>query len=87
MRPLKTTQEEHVDVRIGVTHTPKEVEVALAEGTSAEDVRQVVDAALNGGETLWLTDRRGRQVCVPTSKLAYVEIGSPDTDRRVGFGG
>lgn len=76
-----------MDIRIGVIHTPKEVEVALGEDTSPADVRQLVDAALNGGETLWLTDRRGRQVCVPTSKLAYVEIGTPDAERRVGFGG
>lgn len=76
-----------MDVRIGVTHTPKEVEIAMAEDTSPEDVRKRVDEALSGGETLWLTDRRGRQVCVPTSKLAYVEIGSPDAERRVGFGG
>jgi hypothetical protein len=76
-----------VDVRIGVTQTPKEVEVSMAEDFSPEDVRKLVDEAMTSGETLWLTDRRGRQVCVPTSKVAYVEIGSPDTERRVGFGG
>ena len=26
----------------------------------------------------WLTDRKGRQVGVPTEKIAYVEIGTPD---------
>ena len=35
---------------------------------------------------LWLTDRRGRQVAVPAAKLAYVEVGPPDGDRRIGFG-
>lgn len=76
-----------MDVRIGVTDTPKEVEIAMAENSSPEEVRAAVDAALSAGETLWLTDRRGRQVGVPTGKLAYVEIGVPDSERRVGFGG
>ena len=35
---------------------------------------------------MWLTDRRGRQVGVPADKVAYVEIGTPDADRRIGFG-
>ena len=34
---------------------------------------------------LTLTDERGRQVVVPSDKLAYVEIGEPES-RRVGFG-
>ena len=46
-----------------------------------------VDAAIAAGSTLWLTDRKGRQVGVPSAKLAYVEIGSPDDGRRIGFGG
>jgi hypothetical protein len=39
------------------------------------------------GGTLWLTDRRGRQYGVPADKVAYVEIGSTDKSRRIGFGG
>ena len=35
---------------------------------------------------LWLTDRRGRRVGVPTAKVAYVEVGGTAEDRRVGFG-
>ena len=34
-----------------------------------------------------VTDRKGRQVGVPVAKVAYVEIGSPHDDRRIGFGG
>ena len=34
---------------------------------------------------LWLTDKKGRRVGVPTAKLAYVEIGAPRSDRRVGL--
>jgi Protein of unknown function (DUF3107) len=76
-----------VDVRIGLTQTPKELEVQLDEGADPAALRQQVDQALADGGTLWLTDRRGRQVGVPVGKLAYVEIGSPQDERRIGFGG
>ncbi len=76
-----------MDVRIGLTQTPKELEVQLDDGADAADLRKLVDQALADGSTLWLTDRRGRQVGVPAEKLAYVEIGSPDDSRRIGFGG
>ncbi len=75
-----------MDVRIGLTQTPKELEVNLEEGTDPAAVRQQVDAALGEGTTLWFTDRRGRQIGIPAAKLAYVEIGSPSDERRIGFG-
>ena len=76
-----------MDVRIGLTQTPKELEVQLDDGADADALRTQVDAALADGTTLWLTDRKGRQVGVAAAKLAYVEIGSPDDGRRIGFGG
>ncbi len=76
-----------MDVRIGLTQTPKELEVNLEEGTDPAAVRQQVESAMADGATLWLTDRRGRQFGVPAAKLAYVEIGSPQDERRIGFGG
>jgi hypothetical protein len=76
-----------VDVRIGMTQTPKELEVHLADDADPAAVRKQVDEALAAGTTLWLTDRKGRQVGVAAAKLAYVEIGSPDDERRIGFGG
>ena len=77
-----------MDVRIGVTYSAKELDLEVPEGTTADDVRKQVEAALADDDSvLWLTDRRGRQVGVPASKVAYVEIGSPHDDRRIGFGG
>ncbi len=76
-----------MDVRIGLTQTPKELEVQLGDDADASALRAQVDAALAAGGTLWLTDRKGRQVGVPAGKLAYVEIGSPEDERRIGFGG
>ena len=76
-----------MDVRIGVTNSPKELEVLLADDTDADAVREHIDAAFAAGGTLWLTDRRGRQYGVPVDKVAYVEIGSTEASRRIGFGG
>jgi hypothetical protein len=77
-----------MDVRIGVVQTPKEIMVELAEDSSAEEVRALVAKAPSGDDpVLWFTDRHGRQVGVPSERLAYVEIGRPDDMRRLGFGG
>lgn len=78
-----------MDVRIGVTYSPKELDLELEDGTEPASVRSQVEAALAGGDAgvLWLTDRRGRQVGVPVPKIAYVEIGAPGADRRIGFAG
>jgi Protein of unknown function (DUF3107) len=83
----RLTQEEEVDVRIGVKSSPNVLEVSLADDTDGEAVREHIDKAFADGGTLWLTDRRGRQFGVPVDKVAYVEIGSSDTGRRIGFGG
>src|SRR5437763_13851672 len=74
-----------MDVRIGVTQTPKEIEVELGDDADGDQVVKDVEAALAGGKgMLWLTDRRGRRVGVPADKVAYVELGSPAEERRGG---
>jgi uncharacterized protein DUF3107 len=76
-----------MDVRIGVTYSPKELDLELDE-SGADGVRTQVETALGAGPgtVLWLTDRKGRQIGVPVDKIAYVEIGAPGADRRIGFG-
>jgi len=75
-----------VDVRIGVTQAPREVTVEVPDD-ERDDVRKCIEDALSGAvPTLWLHDKRGKWVAVPSAKIAYVEIGSPDGDRRMGFG-
>ncbi len=75
-----------MDVRIGVTYSPTELELELGDESDPEKVKAEIDAALGGTGALWMTDRRGRQVAVPVEKIAYVEIGSPDDAHRIGFG-
>jgi hypothetical protein len=77
-----------VDVRIGVTQAPREINIELADDADRDDVKSRVEAALAGAsDVLWITDKRGKDVGVPSAKIAYVELGSSDSDRRIGFGG
>jgi hypothetical protein len=75
-----------VEIRIGITQTPKEIEIDLADDKSGDElIEQITTSVGQDGTMLWLTDRKGRRVGVPTAKLAYVEIDAPSRDRRVGF--
>lgn len=77
-----------MDVRIGVTYSTKEIDVDLGDDADVTQLRSEIEGVLGEGEgVLWLTDRKGRQVGVPAAKVAYVEIGSPNDARRIGFGG
>lgn len=75
-----------MDVRIGIVQTAKELEIELGEDADRDQLLADIEAALAGDAVLWLTDRRGRRVGVPVTKVAYVEVGAPTPDRRVGFG-
>lgn len=76
-----------MEVRIGVTYTAKELEVDLADDADRDQlVKHITDALSNADGVLWLTDNRGRQYAVPASKVAYIEVDSSTTERRVGFG-
>ena len=73
-----------MEVRIGVQHATREL--VIESGQTTDAITDAVSAALAGKtEVLSLEDERGRRVVVPAAKLAYVEIGEPES-RRVGFG-
>ena len=76
-----------MDVRIGVTQAPRELSVEVPDD-ERDEVTAQIEAALAGKvDVLWITDKKGRRVGVPAAKIAYVEVGTPDGDRRIGFGG
>lgn len=76
-----------MDVRIGVTQAPREITIEVDDSTR-DDVKARVEAALAGAsDVLWIADKRGRDVGIASAKIAYVEIGSAEGERRIGFGG
>ena len=78
---------DHVDVRIGVTQAPREINLELAEDADRDDLKSRIGAALAGAsDTLWITDKRGNDVAIPSAKIAYVELGSAESARKIGFG-
>ncbi len=76
-----------MDVRIGIIQSPREIDVELSDSVSRDEVLATIEEALGSSEgVLWLTDKRGRRVGVPSAKVAFVEVGAVSDDRRVGFG-
>ena len=77
-----------MDIRIGITQAPREIAVEVEDNAKArEALKKSVDAALKGETTtLWIIDKKGKDIAIPSAKIAYVEIGSTDAERRIGFG-
>lgn len=71
-----------MEITIGIADSPRQLTLSTEE--SPESIEQQVTEALVG-DSLRLTDDKGRRVIVPAAKIAYVEIGPADS-RRVGFG-
>jgi hypothetical protein len=72
-----------VEVKIGVADSHRELTVSTAD--SPDQVEALVTEALRNAQgLLTLIDEKGRRYIVPTSRVAYIEIGPADS-RRVGF--
>ena len=75
-----------MDVRIGVTYSMRELELELEDSLDRDELKDhVAEALADDGKVLWMTDKRGREIAIPASKVAYVEIGSPAEQRSIGF--
>jgi hypothetical protein len=74
-----------MELRIGVVHTPKELNVEL-DGTADEVVGSIDKAMADGTPMLWVTDTKGRRVGIPITRIAYVEVDEDGGNKRVGFG-
>ena len=76
-----------MDVRIGVTQSPREITLEVADDLDRAALKSQIEAALAGTiGVLWLTDKKGRDIAVSAAKIAFVELGSAADDRRIGFG-
>lgn len=70
-----------MDIRIGIKDSAREI--AFDSAQNAKEVEELVVAALESGH-LTLDDAKGRRYIVPSTGIAYVEIGSEST-RKIGF--
>jgi hypothetical protein len=74
-----------MELRIGVVHTPKELNLEL-DGTADEVVASIDKALADGTALVWLTDVKGRRIGVPADRIAYIELDEDGANKRVGFG-
>lgn len=76
-----------MDIRIGISDSPRELDLELPEGTTQEEIVELLDSSVaNGSSIIWISDKKGRKLGILASKLAYVEVGAAKEERRVGFG-
>ncbi|KIA63173.1 DUF3107 domain-containing protein [Nocardia vulneris] len=72
-----------MEVKIGISDSPRELLIISSQ--TPDEVEALVAGALNGsGGVVSLTDDKGRKFLIQASKVAYVEIGTPQSGR-VGF--
>ena len=75
-----------MDVRIGVTNTMREIDLDVDDSIERGQLKDHIEKALSTEDgVLWIADKKGREVAIPSAKVAYVEIGSPADGRTIGF--
>ena len=75
-----------MDLRIGVAHMQKEVNLEMADDFDLSAFKSnLEEVSKNETSIVWLTDINGREVGIPGNKIGYVEIGIQDSGRTVGF--
>lgn len=73
-----------MEVKIGVQNVARELSIE-SDQTAAEITATVRAALGDPSGVLALTDNKGREVLVPVTSLAYIQVGESEIGR-VGFG-
>lgn len=71
-----------MEVTIGVQNVARELTVET--DADPAEVTKAVEAAINDGGVLRLTDTRGRAVFVPGAAIGWIQVGDAEKGR-VGF--
>ena len=78
-----------MEVLIGIQLTTRELKIDVPDDQADALRKQIEDVFARSGDgkpaVLWITDKEGRTIGVPSDKLAYVEIGADKASRAVGF--
>jgi hypothetical protein len=76
-----------MDVVIGVQGSDRAIKVQL-EDAQVKDLRSQLDDAFGGKDAtklVWVTDKDGVELAIPTDKIAFIEFGKDKAERHVGF--
>jgi hypothetical protein len=74
-----------VEIRIGVSQSVKEIDLDLGDADRDKVMADITATLALETGMLWLTDKKGKTIGVPSAKVAYVEVGPAVEDRKVGF--
>ena len=58
----------------------------MADDTDRAALKSAVADAISSGSVLWVADKKGKETGVPGAKIAFLDIGTTDAERRIGFG-
>jgi len=73
-------------IRVGVGDIAKELEIEMPPETKLDQIKGQIESALSGEiSVLWVTDKDGRQVGIPSSRITFVDIGT-EVVPKIGFG-
>ena len=76
-----------MDVRIGLVHSLRELEIELPDDTDPDALRTQVDEALRDDDAiLWLVDRKGASFGISAGKVTFIQLGTAEDKGRIGFG-
>ncbi len=74
-----------MEIRIGVSQSVKEIDLDLGDVDRDKVMADITKTLADETAILWLTDKKGKTIGVPSAKVAYIEIGAQAEERKVGF--
>ena len=75
-----------MEVVFGVQARDGSIRVQLSEDEVADLKKRLEETfKSDSNEIFWVTDHGGREIGIPTDKIAYVEFGAEKSSRQVGF--
>ncbi len=74
-----------MEIRIGVSQSVKEIDLDLGEVDRDKVLADITKTLADDTAMLWLTDKKGKTIGVPSAKVAYIEVGAQAEERKVGF--
>ena len=75
-----------MDVTFAVQARDGTIKVQIPDGEVDAFKKRLEEAFKgDGNELLWVTDKDGREIGIPTDKIAFVEFGAEKAGRHVGF--
>ncbi len=76
-----------MDLKIGIVESAQVLDIELADDVDRAALKASLEEALKGdSETVWIADKRGTELGIASSRIAFVQLGSDDDARRIGFG-